>query len=154
MNTSSELPDEAWQPLAWLMSFSPVAWRSRHIFCLPMLSIFAKSKLSFSWTGRRASMACRKKKPKQENQSFLIRFEGTPEIRLGKCSCQQDSVDTSEKDPPCLDSSLRSRLCSDSWSAAPPTWLGWPGSWHSSINYGLGNEFFSCYAFKRPERGI
>lgn len=52
-------------------------------------------------------MACRKKKPpKQENQSSLVRFEGALEM--------QDSVDTSENDPPCLDSSLRSRLCSDS----------------------------------------
>lgn len=57
-NTSSELPDEAWQPLAWLMSLSPAAWRLRHTFCLP---IFAKSKPNFPWTGRRALMACRKK---------------------------------------------------------------------------------------------
>lgn len=52
-------------------------------------------------------MACRKKKtPKRESQSSLVRFEGALEVRLGKCSHQQDSVDTSEKDPPCLDSSL------------------------------------------------
>lgn len=50
-------------------------------------------------------MVCRKNTQTRESE-LLVRFEGALETRLGKCSHQQGSVDTSEKDLPCLDSSL------------------------------------------------